>query len=82
VRLPNLAPQGGSSYLFSTGLTTFFGARGAAVEKDEDSYYVASAPELPGSHTKAKTLDELTEKLRGVIEAYLSVVGTKPKGGF
>jgi hypothetical protein len=82
VRLPNLAPQGGSSYLFSVGLTTFLGARGAVVEKDEDSYYVASAPELPGYHTKAKTLDELIEKLREVIEACLSVVGTRPRGGF
>ncbi|MBO3753836.1 MAG: type II toxin-antitoxin system HicB family antitoxin [Candidatus Brockarchaeota archaeon] len=41
------------------------------VEKDEDGYYVASVPELPGCHTQAKTLDELTDRIRGAIELYL-----------
>jgi hypothetical protein len=30
------------------------------VEKDDEGYYVVSVPELPGCHTQAKTLDELT----------------------
>jgi len=51
------------------------------VEKDEDGYYVASVPELPGCHTQAKTLDELTERVKEAIEAYLAAVGTKPKEG-
>ena len=34
------------------------------VERDEDGYYVASVPELPGCHTQAKTLDELTERMK------------------
>jgi predicted RNase H-like HicB family nuclease len=37
------------------------------VEKDEDGYYVASVPELPGCHTQARTLDELTELIPKTI---------------
>ena len=51
------------------------------VEKDEDGYYVASVPELPGCHTQAKTLDELTKRIKEAIEAYLDVEGTKPRKG-
>ncbi len=40
------------------------------VEKDESGYYVASVPELPGCHTQAKTLDELTRRIREAIVAY------------
>jgi predicted RNase H-like HicB family nuclease len=40
------------------------------VEKDETGYYVASVPELPGCHTQAKTLDELTKRIKEAIEAY------------
>jgi predicted RNase H-like HicB family nuclease len=50
------------------------------VEKDESGYYVASVPELPGCHTQAKTLDELSKRIKEAIEAYLEVEGAKPKG--
>ena len=43
------------------------------VEKDEDGYYVASVPELPGCHTQAKTLDAVMERIKEAIEAYLEV---------
>jgi len=43
------------------------------IEKDEDGYYVASVPELPGCHTQAKTLDELMERVRESVELYLEV---------
>jgi len=43
------------------------------IEKDEDGYYVASVPELPGCHTQAKTLDELTERIEEAIKLYLEV---------
>jgi len=43
------------------------------VEKDEDGYYVATVPSLPGCHTQAKSLDELAERTREAIEAYLEV---------
>jgi predicted RNase H-like HicB family nuclease len=50
------------------------------VEKDEDGYYIASIPELPGCHTQARTLDELTSRVREAIELYLETEGTKAEG--
>ena len=41
------------------------------IEKDEDGYYVASVPSLPGCHTQARSLDELMERVREAIAAYL-----------
>ena len=41
------------------------------VERDEDGYYVASVPKLPGCHTQAKTLDESTNRIKEAIELYL-----------
>ena len=43
------------------------------VERDEDGYYVASVPELPGCHTQAKTLDELRTRIEEAIKLYLEV---------
>jgi predicted RNase H-like HicB family nuclease len=51
------------------------------VEKDEDGYYLASVPELPGCHTQAKTLDELARRIKEAIEAYLEAEGSKSKEG-
>ena len=51
------------------------------VERDEDGYYVASVPELPGCHTQAKTLDELIKRIREAIEAYLEAEGVEPGQG-
>jgi predicted RNase H-like HicB family nuclease len=41
------------------------------VEKDEDGYYVATVPSLPGCHTQAKSLDDLLDRTKEAIEAYL-----------
>jgi len=41
------------------------------VEKDENGIYVASIPDLPGCHTQAKTLDELTKRVKEAITVYL-----------
>ena len=43
------------------------------VERDEDGYYVASVPELPGCHTQARSLDKLMERVREAIELCLEV---------
>ncbi len=43
------------------------------VERDEDRYYVASVPELPGCHTQAKTLDGLIRRIKEAILLYLDV---------
>lgn len=51
------------------------------VERDEDGYYVASVPELPGCHTQARTLDELSRRIKEAIEAYLEAEGAKPREG-
>ena len=51
------------------------------VEKDEEGYYVASVPDLPGCHTQARTLDKLMERVKEAIEAYLEAEGHKPKEG-
>ena len=45
------------------------------IEKDEDGYYVASVAELPGCHTQARTIDELMERIREAITAYLEAGG-------
>ena len=37
------------------------------IERDEDGYYVATVPSLPGCHTQAKTLDALMKRAREVI---------------
>jgi predicted RNase H-like HicB family nuclease len=41
------------------------------VERDEDGYYVASVPALPGCHTQAKSLDELMERIKEAIALHL-----------
>lgn len=43
------------------------------VERDEDGYYVASVPELPGCHTQARSLDKLVERVREAIALCLEV---------
>jgi len=41
------------------------------IERDEDGYFVASVPELPGCHTQANTVDELKARIREAILLYL-----------
>ena len=43
------------------------------IEQDEDGYYIASVPELPGSHTQAKSLDKLNERIIEAIELHIEV---------
>lgn len=33
------------------------------IERDANGYFVASVPSLPGCHTQARSLDELTERI-------------------
>lgn len=40
------------------------------IEQDEDGYYVASVPTLPGCHTQARSLDELMLRIQEAIELY------------
>jgi len=50
------------------------------IERDEDGFYVASIPELPGCHTQAKTLDELANRVKEAAELYLESEGVKAEG--
>ena len=46
------------------------------IERDEEGYYVASVPQLPGCHTQARSLDEVTQRIREAIGLCLEVEGT------
>ncbi|HEY6342323.1 MAG TPA: type II toxin-antitoxin system HicB family antitoxin [Bryobacteraceae bacterium] len=41
------------------------------IERDEEGFYVASVPQLPGCHTQARSLDEVTERIQEAIELCL-----------
>ncbi len=43
------------------------------IEQDEDGFFVASVPSLPGCHTQAKSLDVLMERVREAIELYIDI---------
>ena len=45
------------------------------IERDEEGYYVASVAQLPGCHTQARSLDEVTQRIREAIELCLEVDG-------
>jgi predicted RNase H-like HicB family nuclease len=45
------------------------------IERDSEGYYVASVPALPGCHTQARSLDELSERIKEAIALYLEVEG-------
>lgn len=49
------------------------------IERDEEGFYVASVPQLPGCHTQARSLDELRERISEAIELCLEVEGTPAK---
>jgi len=41
------------------------------IEKDEEGWFVSEVIELPGCHTQGKTVDELLERTKEAIKAYL-----------
>ena len=45
------------------------------IERDQKGYYVASVPQLSGCHTQARSLDEVTARIREAIELCLEVQG-------
>lgn len=45
------------------------------IERDDEGYYVASVPALPGCHTQARSLDEVSARIREAIELCLEVNG-------
>lgn len=41
------------------------------LERDEEGYYVASVPELPGCHTQARSIDKVMERITEAVELCL-----------
>jgi predicted RNase H-like HicB family nuclease len=41
------------------------------IEKDQDDWLVSEVVGLPGCHTQAKTIDQLIERTKEAIQAYL-----------
>jgi predicted RNase H-like HicB family nuclease len=50
------------------------------IERDDEGYFVASVPSLPGCHTQARSLDELMERVREAITLCLEVEGESAEG--
>jgi len=50
------------------------------IERDEEGYYVASVPALPGCHTQARSLDELMVRVREAIVLCLEVKADEAGG--
>ena len=48
------------------------------IEKDEDGWFVSEVVELPGCHTQAKSIDQLLERTKEAIKAYLET-GEEPE---
>ena len=46
------------------------------IERDSEGYYVASVPQIPACHTQARSLDEITKRIRDAVELGLDVEGT------
>lgn len=43
------------------------------IEEDENGYFVADVPELPGCHTQGKTLEQVRERTKEAINLFLDV---------
>ena len=41
------------------------------IEKDEDGWYVASVPEIPGCYTQGKTISQVLDRIKEAIEVCL-----------
>lgn len=41
------------------------------IEKDEEGWLISEVMELPGCHTQAKTMDQLLERTKEAIRAYI-----------
>ena len=52
------------------------------IERDEDGIFVGSVPSLRGCHTQGKTIGELLQNIKEVIELCLEVEKEIPGGEF
>jgi len=49
------------------------------IEQDEDGYFFASVPALPGCYTQAKNFKELNKRIKEAISLCLEVAQINPK---
>ena len=47
------------------------------IEKDEDGWYVATAPDIPGCYTQGKTIPQVLERIKEAIEVCLEADGSE-----
>lgn len=47
------------------------------IEQDEDGYFVAEVPALPGCLSQGKTHEEALENIREAVDGWLGVMETK-----
>ena len=45
------------------------------IERDQEGYYIASVPQFPACHTHARSLDEVTRRIREALELCMEVEG-------
>ena len=45
------------------------------IERDSEGYFVASVPQMPGCHTQARSLDEVSDRIREAIALCLEIEG-------
>ncbi len=45
------------------------------IEQDEDGWYVATVPDIQGCHTQGKTISQVLERIKEVIEMCLEADG-------
>jgi predicted RNase H-like HicB family nuclease len=50
------------------------------IEKDEDGYFIGTAPQLKGCHTQAKSLDELMNRMKEAVQLCLEAEGEVGEG--
>lgn len=46
------------------------------IERDEEGWLIADAPQLPGCHTQARSLDALMKRMHEAISLYLETNGS------
>ncbi len=51
----------------------------AIIEKDEDGYYVASIPSVPGCHSQGSTFEEAIENIKEALDLCLDVANSDPE---
>lgn len=45
------------------------------IEKDEEGWYVASVPEIPGCYTQGKTIQQVLERIKEAMAVCLEADG-------